>query len=186
LQLQKLVDMMANAKNQRSDGIHGSFIRFPFRLKRKQPKWCGYNNSWFELYYTNTNQTVLELPFSSKTIIKTINYSNQVITVSYPEFCLHKQIPNFNISSTFQSNDDFGLGEYALFNCSGTSHSVKNTYGSYNIIKSGNLSCLNVPGFEVIAVNSMSTLIWTALLSCTRTQNLVLLPNSNSSVIRCH
>jgi hypothetical protein len=161
-------------KESSCDGIHGPFIRFPFRLKGKQPKWCGYNNSWFELYCTKTNQTVLELPFSYKTIIKTIDYTSQVITVSYPEFCLHKQIPNFDISSSpFQFNHDFGLKQYALFNCSGTSQ--RNTD---NIITSGNFSCLNVPGFEVIAVNSESSIIRTPLLSCTRIQNLVLLPNS--------
>jgi hypothetical protein len=164
-------------KESSCDGIHGPFIRFPFRLKGKQPKWCGYNNSWYELYCTDTNQTVLELPFSTKTIVKTINYTSQAITVSYPEFCLHNQIPNFDISSSpFQFNNDFGLGEYALFNCSGTSH--RNTDDSYNIVTSGNFSCLNVPGFEVIAVESWSSIIWTPLLSCTKIQNLVLLPNS--------
>jgi hypothetical protein len=161
-------------KESSCDCIHGPVIRFPFRLKGKQPKWCGYNNSWFELYCTKTNQTVLELPFSYKTIIKTIDYTSQVITVSYPEFCLHKQIPNFDISSSpFQFNHDFGLKQYALFNCSGTSQ--RNTD---NIITSGNFSCLNVPGFEVIAVESWSSIIWTPLLSCTKIQNLVLLPNS--------
>ncbi|CAJ2677395.1 unnamed protein product [Trifolium pratense] len=166
-------------KESSCDGIHGPFIRFPFRLKGKQPKWCGYNNSWYELYCTDTNQTVLELPFSTKTIVKTINYTSQVITVSYPEFCLHKQIPNFNISSSpFQFNDDFGLYEYVLFNCSGTSHRNADNSHNDNILTSGNFSCLNVPGFEVIAVNSESSIIRTPLLSCTRIQSLVLLPNS--------
>jgi len=166
-------------KESSCDGIHGPFIRFPFRLKGRQPQWCGYNDSsWYELYCTDTNQTVLELPFSLKTIVKTINYTSKIITVSYPEFCLHKQIPNFNISSSpFQFNDEFGLSQYALFNCSGTSH--KNTYYRYdNILTSGNFSCLNVPGFEVIAVKSISSIILAPLLSCTRIQDLVLLPNS--------
>lgn len=165
-------------KESSCDGIHGPFIRFPFRLKGRQPQWCGHNDSWYELYCTDTNQTVLELPFSSKTILKTINYTSQIITVSYPEFCLHKQIPNFNISSSpFQFNYEFGLNQYALFNCSATSHR-KTYYTYYNILTSGNFSCLNVPGFEVIAVQSISSIIGTPLLSCTRIQDLVLLPNS--------
>ncbi|KAJ1426119.1 Serine/threonine-protein kinase, active site [Sesbania bispinosa] len=47
-----------------------------------------------------------------------------------------------------------------------------------DIMTSGNFSCLNEPGFEVIAVNSRSSIIWTPLLSCTRIQSLVLLPSS--------
>ncbi|XP_058750152.1 rust resistance kinase Lr10-like [Vicia villosa] len=165
-------------KKSSCDGIHGPFIRFPFRLKGKQPKWCGYDNSRFEVYCSHTNQTVLELPFSTKAIIKTINYTSQILTVSYPELCLNKQLPNFDISSSpFQFNSEFGLREYALFNCSGTNH--RNTYNNnHDIITSGNFSCLNLPGFEVIAVNSESSIIWMPLLSCTRIQNLVMLPNS--------
>lgn len=168
-------------KESSCDAIHGPSIRFPFRLKGRQPQWCGYNNSsWFDVYCDDSNQTVLdlELPFSHKTLVKSINYTSQDITVSYysPEqLCFdHKQIANFDISaSPFRFNDV--LSEYALFNCSGTSHRHTDTA---NIITSWNFSCLNVPGFEVIAVNSGSLVVWTPLLSCTRIQSLVLLPNS--------
>ncbi|XP_061341669.1 rust resistance kinase Lr10-like [Gastrolobium bilobum] len=159
-----------------SCGIHGPTIRFPFRLKGRQPEWCGYN-SWFDLYCTDSNDTVLELPFSAKALVKSINYTSQLISVSYPEACLHKHIASFDISaSPFRFNDEFKLDLYALFNCSaGMSHG--NTDESY-IITTGNFSCLNVPGFKVIAASSTSQIIFAPLLSCTRIQSLVLLPNS--------
>ncbi|XP_027348430.1 rust resistance kinase Lr10-like [Abrus precatorius] len=130
-----------------SCGIDGPSIRFPFRLKGIQPQWCAHN-PWFDLYCTHTNHTVLELP-SVKAFVKSINYTSQLITVSYPEACLHKRT------------------------------SRRNTYDhGYDIITSGNFSCLNVPGFEVIAVHSSSSIIWSPLLSCTRIQSPLLLPKS--------
>ncbi|KAK7247151.1 hypothetical protein RIF29_42028 [Crotalaria pallida] len=149
-------------------------IRYPFRLKGKQPEWCAYNSS-FDLYCTDdTKLTVLELPLSFKAYVKSIDYTSQHLTVSFPQpqTCL----ANFNLSaSPFSLNYDFGLHQYVLFNCSGTSHRYADDSST---ITSGNFSCLSVPGFEVIAVNSYQGIIDVPLLSCTRIYSLMLLPNA--------
>ena len=153
-----------------TSSIDGPSMRLPFRLKGRQPEWCGHN-SWFDLSCTESNHAVLELPFSFKALVKSINYASQLITVSYPKGCLHTQITNFNLSaSPFRFNDKSVLHEYALFNCSGMSHSkADNDY----FMTSGSFSCLNVPGFEVVAVNSRQLIIDTPLLSCTSIHSLV-------------
>ncbi|KAK7318797.1 hypothetical protein RJT34_03504 [Clitoria ternatea] len=155
-----------------SCGIHEPPIRFPFRIKGRQPEWCAYNSS-FDLHCTYTNHTVLQLSPSVKAFVKSIDYSTQLMNVSlsYPQGCLQK---SFNFSgSPFGFNHDVGL---VLFNCSVIT-SYTNTDHS-DIIAPGNFSCLNVPGFQVIAVDFSSSLVDMPVLSCTRIQSLLSLPDS--------
>lgn len=149
-------------------GFEGPDIRFPFRLKGKQPQWCAYN-SGFDLYCSETNQTVLELPFSVKVIVLVIDYKSQVITVSDPDGCL----AHLNLSaSPFRSNDYDESRGYVLFNCSGTSR------GDSEFRQWGNFSCLNVAGYEVLALSYAEKVMDYPLLSCTRIHDYVSVPNS--------
>ncbi|KAK9912538.1 hypothetical protein M0R45_036400 [Rubus argutus] len=52
-------------------------IRFPFRLKEKQPHHCGFPG--FDLYCNERNKTLLKLPISVE-FIKNINYISQLST----------------------------------------------------------------------------------------------------------
>ena len=69
---------------------YGPPIRFPFRLKDRQPdQHCGYPG--FDLYCSHNNDTVLELPNSVKAFVKNIDYKSQLIEVTTP-FSVVRQI----------------------------------------------------------------------------------------------
>ncbi|MED6108810.1 hypothetical protein PIB30_027634 [Stylosanthes scabra] len=155
-----------------SCSMDGPSIRFPFRLKGTQPEWCSHD-SWFDLSCTDTNNTMLHLPFPFKALlVKSINYTSQLITLSYPQACsIHTHIPHFDFSvSPFSFIDDSLLHNYAFFNCS----RIDKDY----FLTSGSFSCLDVPGFEVVAVNSNQLIVNTPLLSCTSIRSSVQLPSS--------
>ncbi|QHO04470.1 Receptor-like kinase [Arachis hypogaea] len=81
-----------------SCSMDGPSIRFPFRLKGTQPEWCSHDSS-FDLSCTDTNNTMLQLPFSFKALVKSINYSSQLITPSYPQGCsIHTHIPLYSLA----------------------------------------------------------------------------------------
>ncbi|XP_028803888.1 rust resistance kinase Lr10-like [Neltuma alba] len=152
-----------------SCGVDGPAIRFPFRLKGKQPEWCAYNPG-FDLYCNETNHTVLELPFSVKVIVRDIDYKKQFFAVSDPDGCL----AHLNLSaSPFRSNDYYDSSRNAIFNCSGTSRRDSNQFP-----KLGNFSCLDVAGYEVLAVPYVADIIDYPLLSCTRIPGYASVPDS--------
>ncbi|KAH7538225.1 hypothetical protein FEM48_Zijuj03G0176500 [Ziziphus jujuba var. spinosa] len=98
---------------------NGPVIRFPFRLRDRQPTHCGYPG--FELSCTADKEksTVLELPRSVKLLVKHINYKNQQIQVYDPNKCFPIQISNLNISaSPFQFPFIYELESFIIFNCS--------------------------------------------------------------------
>ncbi|RXI05145.1 hypothetical protein DVH24_006402 [Malus domestica] len=68
-------------------GDYGPPIRFPFRLREKQPSHCGYPG--FDLSCDRSNNTVLELPVSVKFFITSINYKSQL---SVETFILAKRL----------------------------------------------------------------------------------------------
>ncbi|BBG98391.1 Protein kinase superfamily protein, partial [Prunus dulcis] len=100
----------------------GPAIRFPFRLKGRQPIHCGYKG--FDLSCTNDNQTVLEMmimPSSSSAnhdkqhvLVKKINYTTQEIEIHYQIGCPLGQIFYLNLSSSPFGFEDFN---YTLFSC---------------------------------------------------------------------
>ncbi|KAK7836076.1 putative ring-h2 finger protein atl21a [Quercus suber] len=61
-------------------GDDGPPIRFPFRLRDRQPdQHCG--NPGFDLYCSHNNDTVLKLPTSVKAFVKHIDYKSQLIII---------------------------------------------------------------------------------------------------------
>jgi hypothetical protein len=141
-------------------------IRFPFRLNT-QADHCGY--SGFNLSWTDTNDTVLELPVSVKLLVKEINYKSQVIQLYDPHHCFPRpqlQWLNLNNSSPFgfKVNSPDDLSDYALFNCSPRSEN------KYQYL----ISCLSGPTYQVYR----ETYIRASLISCTKMYNLVSIPDA--------
>ncbi|XP_054777305.1 rust resistance kinase Lr10-like [Prosopis cineraria] len=148
--------------------VYGPEIRFPFRLKGKQPEACGYG-SGFDVYCTETNKTVLELPSSVKVFVQGIDYKSQFLTVSDPDGCLaHLTL----YASPFRSTYNYGSGGYALFNCSGTSR--RNS----EFRQWGDFSCVDVPGYEVLAIPYTERIMDNPLLSCMRIPSYTSVPES--------
>ncbi|KAM1815037.1 hypothetical protein PS1_028652 [Malus domestica] len=79
-------------------GNYGPPIRFPFRLKDKQPSHCGYPG--FDLSCDRSNNTVLELPVSVTLSVTSINYKSQVIQVFDPDHCVPRYLQKLNLSSS--------------------------------------------------------------------------------------
>ena len=94
---------------------YGPPIRFPFRLKDRQPdRHCGYPG--FDLYCSHNNDTVLELPNSVKAFVKNIDYKSQLIEVTDSDNCFPRKILRLNLSSSpFQFKNY--LYNYSLFSC---------------------------------------------------------------------
>lgn len=141
----------------------GPTIRFPFRLKDRQPDYCGYHG--FDLSCTERNDTLLELPNSVKLYVQEIDYLHQVLNVSDPDHCFLRQASNIKFSSSpFRFYGDF-LYNYTLFNC---------TSAERNIL--GIAPCLEVPGYEVYAITSSSRISEYTLTSCTKMYNIFSIP----------
>ncbi|KAF6171194.1 hypothetical protein GIB67_011255 [Kingdonia uniflora] len=68
----------------------GPAVRFPFRLRGHHPNHCGYPG--FDLSCTTGNETMVELPFSGKFIVQTIDYENQFLDVSDPDSCIPRRL----------------------------------------------------------------------------------------------
>ncbi|KAI8031362.1 putative RING-H2 finger protein ATL21A [Camellia lanceoleosa] len=92
----------------------GPTIRFPFRLNNCQPQHCGYPG--FDLSCSQTNDIVLDLPFSVKVFINYINYTSQSIHITGPDGCFPSQLRNLNLtSSPFQFSNS--VSDFSLFSC---------------------------------------------------------------------
>ncbi|XP_047326045.1 putative RING-H2 finger protein ATL21B [Impatiens glandulifera] len=97
-------------------------VRFPFRLKGRHLKHCGYPG--FDLSCSPRNQTILNLPLysssSSDVVIDYIDYKDQLIYASVPDCCFVKIIENLNLSaSIFQPQPqpltrDFSYQNYLM------------------------------------------------------------------------
>jgi hypothetical protein len=94
---------------------NGPVIRFPFKIKSRQPESCGYPG--FDLSCTNASQTVLlKLPYSGQFIVQGIDYPTQQIWINDPNNCLPwRLLPLNRKGSPFKGvyNQDF-----TFFNCS--------------------------------------------------------------------
>ncbi|KAF2312145.1 hypothetical protein GH714_028273 [Hevea brasiliensis] len=121
-------------------GIHGPVIRFPFRLKDKQPDYCGYPG--FDLS-CKKHHTLLERPTSVKLYVDGIDYASQLIFTSDPDNCLPRQLLNFNLSAfPFQFRDESRY-DYVLFNCSSIDRNLQLQ-----------MPCLSGPGYDIFAFTS--------------------------------
>ncbi|KAK7827240.1 putative ring-h2 finger protein atl21a [Quercus suber] len=141
-------------------GDDGPPIRFPFRLKDRQPdQHCGYPG--FDLYCSHNNDTVLKLPTSVKAFVKHIDYKSQLII-------------GLQLSSLpFQFKNS--LSDYALFSCTpdteysyqvhslnGASTSVLAFPSDYDIDDLPILSCT-----KMYTVSSVPSDIWSSSLELT-------------------
>ncbi|VVA36513.1 PREDICTED: rust resistance kinase Lr10 [Prunus dulcis] len=134
-------------------------IKFPFRLKDKQPDHCGYPG--FDLSCNGSNNTVLELPISVKFIVTDINYKSQVIQVVDPDGCVPRQLHKLNPSaSAFQFKGDY-QSDYTLFNCSPADRDLY-----YQI------PCLSGTSHQMLAIDSDSSIDAFPISSCTKLYNL--------------
>ncbi|KDP22160.1 hypothetical protein JCGZ_25991 [Jatropha curcas] len=144
-------------------GKNGPAIRFPFRLKNRQPDHCGLPG--FDVSCTETEDTLIDLPSSVKLYIDKIDYVSQVIYTSDPNNCLPKQLLNFNlVDSPFKFEGSF-RSDYVFFNCSSID---RNLYLS--------MPCLSVPGYDVHAFATDYPVASLALTSCTKMYNVSSVP----------
>ncbi|KAL4333611.1 hypothetical protein GQ457_07G018980 [Hibiscus cannabinus] len=144
----------------------GPSVRFPFRLKGRQPDGCGY--SGFNLTCNNSNHTVLELPQSVKLLVKHIDYKNQRIRVYAGDGCVQNQLQNLKLSSSpFNLSSDYDYyaapQNFTLFECLDGGQSAVDDYDT--------IPCLSTnPGFHVKYTDS--DYASTDLLHCRRTIDL--------------
>ncbi|XP_023880803.2 rust resistance kinase Lr10 [Quercus suber] len=145
---------------------NGPPIRFPFRLKDRQPdQHCGYPG--FDLYCSHNNDTVLELPTSVKAFVKNIDYKSQLIEVTDSDNCFPRKILRLNLSSPpFQFKNS--LHNYSLFSCT----PERDTGYSYPV------PCLNSASRTlVLAFSSDYDIDDLPILSCTKMYTVSSVPS---------
>ncbi|KAG2709622.1 hypothetical protein I3760_05G248000, partial [Carya illinoinensis] len=153
-------------------GDHGPAIRFPFRLKDRQPDCRGFPG--FYLSCSDTNDTVLELPISVKLFVEKIDYKSQEIQVYHPDRCLPKCIRRLNLSSSpfqFTVHQYEFLVDYAFFNCSHTK--------GEKISGRSAISCLNDPtySYQVHALrDDYEDIFWLPTLPCRKMYSVRSIP----------
>ncbi|KAL2550716.1 Rust resistance kinase Lr10 [Forsythia ovata] len=117
----------------------GPIIRFPFRNKFLQTEHCSYPG--FNLYRNKSNETVLELPFSVKLVVKKIDYVSQIIHLYDPDGCLPQKLLYLNLSASPFHFFENPLYDYVLFNCSATNRDMDSI-----------IHCPAVVGYQVYAI----------------------------------
>ncbi|XP_031107924.1 rust resistance kinase Lr10-like [Ipomoea triloba] len=161
-------------------------IRFPFRLKGRQPDHCGYP-AGFQVSCNNHNETELDLqyparastnniviPISVKSVVLEIDYKSQTMRVSIVNAsCFPREVPAVNSSSgayPFESNGQYSnpYPHYIFFNCSSGSEDSGSGYS---------IPCLSDPGYRVYAFDS-STEATRWPLSCVKMYNISDVPYS--------
>ena len=142
---------------------NGPPIRFPFRLKDRQPdQHSGYPG--FDLYCSHNNDTVLELPTSVKAFVKNIDYKSQLIEVTDSDNCFPRKILRLNLSSSpFQFTND--LYNFSLFSCKPDTESPDQ------------VPCLNSASTSVLAFASDEDIGDLPILSCTKMYTVSSVPN---------
>lgn len=144
-----------------SCGNRGPDIRFPFRIKDKQPDHCGYPG--FDLSCSEDNSTVLKLPTGLSLHIERIDYRYRLIYARDPQGCFLRQRLNFSLgASHFQITKDW-LYDWTLFNCSSNEKRSGRT---------PKIPCLSTFNHEVYVVDSSTTISDSDLLSCTKMYNI--------------
>lgn len=149
-------------------GEYGPPIRFPFRLKDRQPPHCGYPG--FDLSCTTSNKTRLELPnIRLKLFVRDIYYESQEL-VAYNPFCIHKQNLKFlNLSiSPFQFPSDYSGS--TLLKCS------SNHTGLFS--SKFPIPCLSDSRYNVFVYYSAydTNSYWRDLVSCTKMFDILSVP----------
>ncbi|GMP70541.1 hypothetical protein CsSME_00029352 [Camellia sinensis var. sinensis] len=136
----------------------GPEIKFPFRLKGKQPKHCGYHPGFDLSCIPHSKFPVLELPSSVNAFVKNIDYASQTINISDPHGCFPRQLPNLTLSaSPFQFLTNYFYEEVSFINCSHTLYEPR-------------IACLSDQSHQVYAIRSYNSLH----VSCTKMYNMSL------------
>ena len=152
---------------------NGPRIRFPFRLKDRQPdQHSGYPG--FDLYCSHNNDTVLELASSVKAFVNSIDYESQFINVTVSDNCFPQKIPGLHLSSPrFQFKNS--LYNYSLFNC------PPDTYTVYPMIL---IPCFSSSSHTVYAIRWDKDISDLPILSCTKMYSVPSVPDDiwNSSL----
>ncbi|RYR63477.1 hypothetical protein Ahy_A04g021288 isoform B [Arachis hypogaea] len=141
-------------------GPQGPPIRFPFRLKEKEPPECGVPG--FDLTCDHKHNTLIEFSsvvpqLSIKLLVMEIGYETNFLYLSDPENCLASKFLKLISTSIspfqFQFYNDDGPFSISIFNCSPD--------GQYHF------SC---PVY--VAFDESETLLSSNLVSCTKVFNL--------------
>ncbi|KAK6936702.1 Wall-associated receptor kinase, galacturonan-binding domain [Dillenia turbinata] len=151
--------------------VTGPPIRFPFRLKDRQPAHCGYRG--FDISCTTNNETLFELPNSLRFFIDNIDYKLQTFRLIDPEGCPQKHARRLNSFSLPSSPFQFINFQYnySLFNCSLSSSTRENFY--FRVIP-----CLSNSGFKVMAADyDGEVTLWLPLSYCTKMYTVYSVPS---------
>ncbi|KAH7860093.1 hypothetical protein Vadar_009160 [Vaccinium darrowii] len=93
----------------------GPEIRFPFWLKDHQPDRCGYGPGFaLTCSPTTANETLVDIPFSVKGVVTSIDYLFRYITYEFSSCFQHQN----NLSLIFNSTSPFLSFEYMLYDSS--------------------------------------------------------------------
>ncbi|KAF6171192.1 hypothetical protein GIB67_011253 [Kingdonia uniflora] len=142
---------------------NGPAVRFPFRLKGHHPKHCGYPG--FDLSCSNTNETMMKLPYSGEFRVQTIDYESQFLDVTVPDSCIYRRLlQHLNFSkSPFYQDQENAWASVTFLNCSSSSD------GKYN---NRIVDCLGVPGYDVRAFATYERILGNDLQSCEKLQTI--------------
>ncbi|XP_027106957.1 rust resistance kinase Lr10 [Coffea arabica] len=145
----------------------GPAIRFPFRLKDRQPQHCGFPG--FELSCTQSQETVLENPFrvkaslnqtkppfSVKFVINKIDYESRLLYVAKLDGCLPGLLPKLDLSASLFQIPDFNDYDFSFFKCSSK---------KWYMIP---IPCLSNSSYQVYATQSTDSILFASLVSCTK------------------
>lgn len=150
---------------------NGPAVRFPFRLRDRQPAHCGYPG--FELSCRGKH-TVLELPIPSKFFVESIDYKSQVIKLYDPEDCLMGQLLKIHGFSVTPLGFFEAFRDYTMFNCSVLERDLR--YMA--------LPCLSGYGYQVFAVHSNDAVEELPLAYCTKMYHISSVPHEILAVDR--
>ncbi|PWA63277.1 hypothetical protein CTI12_AA355010 [Artemisia annua] len=119
----------------------GPQVRFPFRIRDRQPSACGFPG--FDLSCNEQNKTILHLTSTRSYMVNKISYGAQIIYID-PEFCRSNTIRDFNITGT--PFDFRSMQSYRFYNCTWIQSSYK-----FHVMS---LPCLNSVNHSVIALRN--------------------------------
>ncbi|KAF7141513.1 hypothetical protein RHSIM_Rhsim06G0111200 [Rhododendron simsii] len=153
-------------------GDKGPEIRFPFWLKGHQPERCGYGPGFaLTCSPTNNSETLVDIPFFFKAVVKDIDYLYQELTY-HSSSCFD---PHQNLSLIFNTSPflEFRFNsttfcEYYIFSCPSLLHPY------YDYYTYASLPCLSRPGHHLYLMKSDS--IRQNLLNCTKMHTIPSVP----------
>lgn len=149
-------------------GRHGPPVRFPFRLKEKQPLHCGYPG--FDLTCPpRHHRPLLQLSTTSGSVqlsVNRINYESQKLELYDPQGCLPRQILKLHNSSISPFvSESSQLQNITFLDCSsiGQRYLVNYFHGSFTITRKQDMfSC------PIYAGDSGEFFLDWGLVSCTK------------------